>query len=492
MRFCGTLLALAFVVCATVPATVAEDSQRVFLPGEERPEIVDRIGTPEGLVALTISPDGRRAAVAVLTDEENRRTTVHLHSLDAAEPASVELAGRIRDLLFSPVDDSVFGLLHRPAKKREGDAYLMQIEPGGKKARRALRLPPSARGLDHWPARSALLIAARNEIRTLTLPDLRSGPLYRVTGENLAVVSLGATSRVLVGQKNGMVLIDLDDPPGAVEMPVRESLTTPHPVISLAADAEGHRALARLSDGSVYDVGLSPLRISEAGSSIAIASSGARPAPPPLPEAEPPAREPVGEVAEAAPDPEPEPVIAEVKEGPAPKPEVATVAPVVPKPEPEPVQVEQPVEPEPVIAEVKETPEPEAPEPEAEPVPVAEEPTDPDVSSRIKPGITNVDPTTGATLTPTHQLHGTIAGPAADKVVAVVLLGPDNILREAMRVTPDAKGSWHADGLEAGRYRVQLDGGGDRVLVSRPAFLLIHVVEGETLNAGRIVVQEAL
>ena len=39
-----------------------------------------------------------------------------------------------------------------------------------------------------------LLIVARDELRSFHLPDLRSGPLYRIVGENLSLAWLGGQS----------------------------------------------------------------------------------------------------------------------------------------------------------------------------------------------------------------------------------------------------------------------------------------------------------
>jgi hypothetical protein len=83
-------------------------------------------------------------------------------------------------------------------------------------------------------------------------------------------------------------------------------------------------------------------------------------------------------------------------------------------------------------------------------------------------------------------------GPAAPEVVSVVVLGPDNILREAARVTPSADGHWQADRLEPGRYRIQLDGGGGRVLVSDPPFLLLEITPDGSTTVPDIRVIRAL
>jgi hypothetical protein len=75
----------------------------------------------------------------------------------------------------------------------------------------------------------------------------------------------------------------------------------------------------------------------------------------------------------------------------------------------------------------------------------------------------------------------------------VVLLGPNNLLREAARVVPEPDGSWRASGLAPGRYRIQLDGGGGRVLVSEPSFAVVDVGEaGAGIEAPTFHVRRAL
>jgi hypothetical protein len=62
-------------------------------------------------------------------------------------------------------------------------------------------------------------------------------------------------------------------------------------------------------------------------------------------------------------------------------------------------------------------------------------------------------------------------------VTSVVLFGPDNMLAEASRVTPRG-GIWEVATLSPGRYRVQMDAGGDLALVTRPGFLFIEIEAG--------------
>jgi hypothetical protein len=177
-------------------------------------------------------------------------------------------------------------------------------------------------------------------------------------------------------------------------------------------------------------------------------------------------------VAETEPAPEPPPVVVEEAE---PTPVEPPVVEAEPAPAPEPP--EPVVEPEtpPVVVE-----EPEPP-PAEEPAPVAVEP--PEVEAEPEPAPPPVAVEEPPAPEAAHQVQGRIEGPAAGRVEHVVLFGPDNILHEAARVRPGSDGRWHVDGLDPGRYRVQLDGGGATVLVTEPRFLLLTVAPGETVQA---------
>jgi hypothetical protein len=90
------------------------------------------------------------------------------------------------------------------------------------------------------------------------------------------------------------------------------------------------------------------------------------------------------------------------------------------------------------------------------------------------------------------QVRGRISGDDLTVVIAVVLFGPDSMLREAARIVPGDDGAWSARGLESGRYRVQLDGGGSKVLVTDPPFLLIDIGQRGIVEAGEIRLMKAL
>ena len=62
-------------------------------------------------------------------------------------------------------------------------------------------------------------------------------------------------------------------------------------------------------------------------------------------------------------------------------------------------------------------------------------------------------------------------------VVAVVVYGPDSIIRESARVVPESDGSWSVPLPPPGVYRVVPVGQGARALRSEPHFQTVQVTD---------------
>lgn len=458
-RLAGALLAAGLIVGS--PGAGATSGIRT--PDGQHPAVVDRLGPLEGLVALALGPDGDRAVGAFSDGTGGRSTTLRIFLPGSAEPETIAVAGQVRALLFSSDGSRVYGLLHKPARKHAGETHLLILDLERLKARRAMRLPPTASGLAYWPAGKALLVACRNEVRTVSLPELRSGPLFPVPGTNLAIASVGGGGLALVGRSDGLQLVDLAHAPGIKDMPVVDEVASDIPVTSLAMAADGNTGLARLADGTLLELRLSPLRLDEVGTAIAIAAPRVRHAvdAPAAPSATVP--------------PEPAPTAAT----PAPSPAV-TAEPTAAKPHP---VAERPDAAEPPAAvESASASEVQAPPPSTSPTAPSPAPveTEPVAESEGAP-----PPISAASVpepAPPGTIRGRLLGPATAAVHEVVVLGPDNILTEAARVRPAVDGTWSARGLAPGRYRIQLDGGGGRVIVAEPRFRIVDL--GESAMSG--------
>jgi len=426
------VLAAAIVFAQELP------DHRVHIPDGERPPILERVSRVDGLVAVTLGAAGSRAAVATF-DPQAKRSTVQLFSDGEPEPRVLGMTGRVRDVQFAFDGETVYALLAKETKKRVADTQLMSIDFARAKSRSVMRVPPTAAALDLWHDQGSLLIASLDAIRTVSIPELRSGPLFAVPGQNLAVISIGRTSRLLIGQSDSLFEVDLKDPPGETSLPIRDRVATTQPVAALAAASDGAHALARMADGTLALIRFAPLRVREVGRADAIAELEPDPAVTTPPAASTQTSREYSQAADPAPG----------TPASAAPPAVAGTA---------------------ALAEATQAPSPAAPpaEPQAEaPAESVEQVAPPEAPPTESPSID--DAATGFTVT------GQLVGPAADRVLAVVFLGPNNLLNEAARVRPWSDGKWEIHLTEPGRYRVQLDGGGDQVLVSDPSFRLIEL-----------------
>jgi hypothetical protein len=391
----------------------------LLLPEDTLPPVLAEAQLGPEIRTIAVSPDGNSAALATSTGEgKHARSTVRLIATQQAG-REIEVSGFVRDLLFSPAGNELFLIQLRPATKRRSvENHLLRLDLNTLKIRRELYLPATSRSLAHWPQKDAVLVACRNELRSYLLPNMRSGPLFRILGENQSVAVIDG-SRIAIGQSDRLLVIDLSDPPGQEEMPTRDAIDVPSAILDLAFVPGGAHGLARLADDRVVRVRTHPLSLDS-------------------------------ELPPAAAGPESRP--AEVEE-----PRVV-VAPPPPPPERKPVEIVTPevaaAPPSPEVVELPSDPAPSPPAFEPKPEEVARR----EVTTPEQP-----------------QVRGVISGPGMEEGVAVVFFGPDNILREATRAAPEPDGRWQVDRLPSGRYRVVLDGGGGRVLLTDPRFRVVDV-----------------
>ena len=408
----------------------------------------------DSALAVALSEDGALAAAAFPHPRKAKASLVRTTS--DAGVRELEVRGSARALRFDATGSTLFVVAYRDGNQGPLDAWLASVDLLTGKTLRTVTLPTSARGLGGWIAGGAILVACRDEVRTILLPEVRTGPLFWIGGDNLAVASLPGDDFALVGQERQILLVHLSDPQGRGPLPVRERVATSASVVQLAAAPDGSAALARLADGTTYRVSLGPLRLEPLeGTSSFVAWLGPRRPAPPSALPEPPG--PSSAIAQ------PETAIA----APAPAAEPAASPPGVPARETTPER--------PATQHDAET----RPEPE-EPAPRPDAPAPPGPAEFDAPASRPEKTADGGSL------EGRISGPAAGAVVGVVLFGPDNILREARRVPLDSEGNWEATDLAPGSYRVILDGGGSVVVVSTPSFRQVSVEAGVRLQVEPI------
>jgi hypothetical protein len=462
---------LTIVGAALAAAAAAPADGPLRVPPDDLPASMAALAPFQDALAVAVSHDAALAAAAFLHPGKAKSSLVRIAG--GGEPVrDVDVRGMLRSLRFDTDGGILFGIAHRPGKRDSHEAWLILIDVATLKVTRSVTLPETARDLDTWVNGGALLVACRDEVRTVLLPQVRTGPLFWVGGTNHAVASLPGGDFVLVGQDSQILLVNLADPQGRDPLPVRDRFATTAAVASLAASPDGTAALARLENGEVLEISVDPVRVDTTGNADLIAWLG-RP---------------------VSAEPAPSEAGATVVESDA---TVTTPAPEVPPPtvttEPPPSEdLPAPVEPGPAV------PAPGSESGASESPPTVQEPSAVTAAQEVpSPGPGDPAPTpdegaTPATSADRGELEGRVTGAAASEVVAVILLGPDNITREATRVRPAPNGSWVAVDLVPGRYRVVLDGGGDRVLASDPSFRQSRVVAGIRIEVPPIEALRAI
>ncbi len=430
-------------------------------------------------------PGDSRLVVQEAEGSERRMTTVH---------------GAIRALLFLPGGDEILAVVHREFKRRPSTTQLQVFPLSTLKPSRLSVLPDSARGIQLWKGSDQVLVACSEELRSFLLPDFRSGPLYPLPGGNHSLVQVGERPFFLVSRRDDLVLVNLHDSHGRKDIPIREKMAARSPLRVMTLSADLRRLAGLTLEGEPVDL---PVDRLELETEVAAAPEPVRepvPETEPVPQPEPasaPAAQPEGKqgpISKTEPVPQPEPASApaaqpEGKQGPISKPETVpeqeakTAEPSEPAQETKPVPGQVPIrEPVPVSESVPEPPPVLEPDPVPEPASVSgpRKAPEPEPASETEPAPaqeTESDPTPQAGKG-RYQVQGALTGPAAQDVKAVVLLGPDSILKEAARVEPDGSGRWKVRSLPPGRYRVVLDGGSAHVVLSTPGFQTI-LIQGD-------------
>ena len=242
------------------------------------------LGSLDGLSALALTEDGARSAAALeVVEKAKRRTILRLAGGQARE---VAVDGVVRALRFGPGGDGLYALVARVHEKRgTGDAAVVRYDPATLRIGRSVRVPPTATAMDLSSDGAALLIACRDELRVLLVPELQSPRLFGVPGNNSAIAVVPGTDLALVAQADALVLVSLADRQGRDGLPVRDRVAIEGPVEFLVAAPDGSEMLGRASDGRTLRVTLDPLRVEVVGVSTAVAWIGARvPYSPPIPE----------------------------------------------------------------------------------------------------------------------------------------------------------------------------------------------------------------
>jgi hypothetical protein len=420
---------------AAVAIAVTVAAGPVVVPGNDLPESVVALGALHDATALALSGDRATAAAAFSPSEAGGRSTLRIARDTTVR--QLDLAGAASALAVADDGTTAFAIVHELDKKgRPRRTSVVRVDLATARTTASVALPMSARGLALGAGGTHLLVAARDEIRTFVLPDMTSGPLYRVIGENVAVAPLAASSRALVAQGNDVVLVDLASAQDRDGLKILERAHAATALRGVVSAPDEPVAMALADGGAAFDVTVDPLQLRARASAVAAAWPG---------------------VASAPPTPSPVAIAAtQMPPAPPPPPETTTPPPSTVAPTDDGTGV-------PPQAEL---------ETAALPPPVAPPPT---AAPPIAPPATDV-------VYPSGTISGTISGPARQLVAAVVALGPDNVLTQAARVAPDGTGRFAFLGLAPGSYRIMATGVEGRVLACQPPFVTVRLEPGRSVD----------
>jgi hypothetical protein len=265
-------------------------------------------------VAISTSPMADDAGRSVLRIER-----------PGADPRSIPLTGRAVGLTLTRDGSTAFAivrLIDRKGKVKSVD--LVRIDTAAGRASTALTLPVTARGVAISSDGNTLLVVARDELRTFRLPQLASGPLFGVAGENVGLAPLAGSSWAVVAQRGRLGLIDLSAAQGRDGLPLSSETVPPGALRGLMASAGESGPVALTDDGRAFCVKAAMPEPQATARVVAPPASAPEPAPPPIvaaPAVVPPAQPAPAEAA-------PPPVVEEERhDAPIPPPPVPQAAP---------------------------------------------------------------------------------------------------------------------------------------------------------------------
>jgi len=222
-----------FMAMALVVASGASAAPATFEPCTQLPAGVVALGGAGEPETFGVSGGVTAATFASPTDASR---SVLVFARGDGKSQSVPLAGRVLGLALSGDGRAAFAIVRMLDRKGVlRSVELTRVDLATGRDAQAATLPATARGLAFSRGGSTLLVAARNEIRSFQLPNLASGPLYRVLGDNVGLVPVGEASQVLVAQPTRVVRADLAGTQGRDGLTLSDETLSPGPLGGLMA-----------------------------------------------------------------------------------------------------------------------------------------------------------------------------------------------------------------------------------------------------------------
>jgi len=314
-------IACTLVVFVLVLAVTAHASADTFelLPCGELPAALSAMRSAAALESFGVAADADVLVASLPSTTDGGRSELRV-SRGSDAPRVITLGGRVAGLAVS--GDGAVAFVAVRMSDRKGalrSVDLVRVDLASGKAASVANLPSTTGGLAFGRGGATLLVASKDELRTFVLPQVSSGPLYRVMGDNVGVAPIEGSANVIVAQPARLVRADLTAAQGRDGLPLSAQTAPPSPLRALMGAGRGSGPIAITDDGTWWCV-----RGGDAPEPVAVEAPAPPPAPAPTPSPSP----------SPAPTPTPTPA-------PTPIP-VPIPPPVVPPTPPEPGSAEQP------------------------------------------------------------------------------------------------------------------------------------------------------
>jgi hypothetical protein len=224
---------LAALAGVLLLAAAARAQPPAFVPVPSLPDPIRELAGADRVEAFALAPG--IALVAVGSGEPNRSV---IRAARGNERPQIAAGGRVVGLAVLPTGEAWAIVRESDRKGIDRRASLVAVDVAQGRVGRGVPLPVSAQGLA--VVGRSLLVTSADEIRTFRLPDLTSGPLYRVPGPNVGVGETPWGETVwIVAQSEKVGFVHLDRPQGREGLLLEDATPAPVPLQALSPDGAG-------------------------------------------------------------------------------------------------------------------------------------------------------------------------------------------------------------------------------------------------------------
>ena len=264
----------ACIVIALAATVRLKAASLEFQPMEASPPAVSALGADSEIEAFALGTASPIAVVSIGSTGDVPVSALRF-ARGGEPPRTVPLAGKLVGLVVAGDGGACYAVVRMSGKKGiVRTVELLRIDLRTERVSSFATLPMTTVGLAITSDGATVLVAAKDEIRTFSIPAVASGRLYRVAGENVGVSAIQGTSYAVVAQRFRVGLVDLSAQQGRDGLEFKEEAAAPAPLRGLLSSAGEGGPVAQGDGGLAWRVHVGDLP--------------PEPPPPPPPEVVPP------------------------------------------------------------------------------------------------------------------------------------------------------------------------------------------------------------